>query len=106
MRIKTTAAFTDKQAKTPEDEDVPAGREMTVTADRGAELIGFGLAVEIEGRRKSLRASPRHLASRRRSHSPRRPHHRPRPRRPLIRSHRRSINPPSNNSTIRRDPRP
>jgi hypothetical protein len=58
MRIKTTAAFTDKQAKTPEDEDVPAGREMTVTADRGAELIGFGLAVEIEGAAKKPARKP------------------------------------------------
>lgn len=49
MRIKSTTAFTDKQAKAPEDADVPEGKEFTVTAERGAELIALGLAVAIDG---------------------------------------------------------
>lgn len=49
MRIKITTAFTDKQAKDPADADVPAGKEMTVTAERGAELVALGLAEPIDG---------------------------------------------------------
>lgn len=47
MRIKATTAFTDKQAKTLEESHVPEGKEFTVTAERGAELVGLGLAVEV-----------------------------------------------------------
>ncbi|MCP4025932.1 MAG: hypothetical protein GY736_06440 [Sphingomonas sp.] len=49
MRIKITTAFTDLQAKDPADADVPAGKEMTVTAERGAELVELGLAEPIDG---------------------------------------------------------
>jgi hypothetical protein len=49
MRIKTINAFIDKQAKDPADADVPAGKEMTVTAERGAELIELRLAEPIDG---------------------------------------------------------
>jgi hypothetical protein len=46
MRIKITTTFLDKQSDDP-DVEVPAGTEMTVTADRGAELVGLGVAVDI-----------------------------------------------------------
>lgn len=46
MRIKITTTFLDKQSDDP-DAEVPVGTEMTVTADRGAELIGLGVAVDI-----------------------------------------------------------
>lgn len=49
MRIKILTAFTDLQAKDPADADVPAGKEMTVTAERGAELVDLGLAEAIDG---------------------------------------------------------
>jgi hypothetical protein len=47
MRIKITTAFTDLQAKDPDDADVPVDKEITVTAERGAELIALGLAEPI-----------------------------------------------------------
>lgn len=49
MRIKILTAFTDLQAKDPADADVPAGKEVTVTAERGAELVALGLAEPIDG---------------------------------------------------------
>lgn len=46
MQIEITTAFVDRQATNPEDADVPVGKKLTVTAERGAELIGLGLAVD------------------------------------------------------------
>lgn len=44
MWIVITAPFIDKQAEDPEDVNVPAGKKMNVTAERGKELIDLGLA--------------------------------------------------------------
>lgn len=49
MRIKITTAFIDQQAKDPADAEVPAGKVITVTAERGAELIDLGLAEAVDG---------------------------------------------------------
>jgi hypothetical protein len=57
MRIKITVAFTDKQAKDPAEAEVPAGKELAVTAERGAELIGLRIAVEIPERATSKPAA-------------------------------------------------
>lgn len=46
MWIVTTTAFIDKQAEDPEQADVPAGKKMNVSAERGNELIDMGLAEE------------------------------------------------------------
>ncbi|MGC5798895.1 hypothetical protein [Sphingomonas sp. NFX23] len=48
MRIEITSPFIDKQAPDPENADVAAGTKMTVTAERGAELVFLRLAVEID----------------------------------------------------------
>jgi len=48
MRIEITSPFIDKQATDPENADVAAGTKMTVTAERGAELVGLRLAIEID----------------------------------------------------------
>lgn len=50
MRIKTIITFIDKLAKDPADAEVPAGKELTVTAERGAELVGLRVAEEIPER--------------------------------------------------------
>lgn len=47
MRIKIIRTFTDLQAKDPEKAEIEAGSEITVTAERGAELIGLGLAEDL-----------------------------------------------------------
>lgn len=44
MWIVITAPFIDKQAEDPDEANVPAGKRMNVTADRGKELIDLGLA--------------------------------------------------------------
>jgi len=44
MRIVITTAFIDKLAEDPKDAEVPAGKKMNVTAERGQELIDLGLA--------------------------------------------------------------
>lgn len=49
MRIRTIIAFIDMQAKVPEDAEVPAGKEITVTAQRAAELIALGIAEAVDG---------------------------------------------------------
>lgn len=49
MRIKILRTFTDKQAKDPADAEVPAGKTITVTAERGGELIDLGLAEAVDG---------------------------------------------------------
>jgi hypothetical protein len=46
MWIVITNPFIDKLADDPEAANVPAGKKMNVTADRGAELMGLGLAEE------------------------------------------------------------
>ena len=48
MRITITRTFTDLQAKDPDDADIEAGTSITVTAERGAELIALGLAKHVE----------------------------------------------------------
>jgi hypothetical protein len=48
MRIEITSPFIDKQATDPENADVAAGTKMTVTAERGAELVNLRLAIEID----------------------------------------------------------
>lgn len=57
MRVTVTTPFVDREAlaKKPDDPDaahLPIGKGMTVTADRGAELIGHGLveAVKVEAK--------------------------------------------------------
>ncbi|MHA0333663.1 hypothetical protein [Sphingomonas aquatilis] len=49
MRIRITTTFTDLQAKDPADAEIEAGKEITVTAERGAELVALGLAEPIDG---------------------------------------------------------
>ncbi|WP_375292050.1 hypothetical protein [Sphingomonas melonis] len=49
MRIKTLTTFIDKQAKDAADAEVPANKTITVTAERGAELIDLGLAEAVDG---------------------------------------------------------
>lgn len=44
MWIVITTPFIDKQAEDPKDAEVPAGKKMNVTAERGQELIDLGLA--------------------------------------------------------------
>ena len=51
MQIQTTSAFIDRQATNPADAEVPAGKRMTVTAERGAELIGLRLAIDVSPRK-------------------------------------------------------
>lgn len=55
MRIEITSPFIDKQAADPENADVAVGTKMTVTAERGAELVDLRLAIEIETPAKSSR---------------------------------------------------
>lgn len=50
MRIRITTTFTDLQATDPEKAEVPALTEMTVTAERGAQLVSLGIAEEIESK--------------------------------------------------------
>lgn len=57
MRIKITTTFLDKQADDP-DAEVPAGTELTVTAERGTELIGLGVAVDISPKEPRATAKP------------------------------------------------
>lgn len=47
MWIKAKVPFIDKLAENPEDADVPVGKKLNVTADRGRELIDLGLVEEI-----------------------------------------------------------
>lgn len=47
MRIRIIRDFND-MTRGDEDNRVAAGKEITVTADRGAELIGLGLAEPID----------------------------------------------------------
>jgi len=49
MRIKITSTFIDKQAKDPADAEVLVGKTITVTAERGGELIDLGLAEAVDG---------------------------------------------------------
>lgn len=49
MRIRITTTFTDLQAKDRADAEIEAGKEITVTAERGAELVALGLAESIDG---------------------------------------------------------
>lgn len=49
MRIRITTTFIDKQAKDPADAEIKAGKDITVTAERGAELIALGIAEPIDG---------------------------------------------------------
>lgn len=44
MWIVITTTFIDKLAEDPKDAEVPAGKKMNVTAERGQELIDLGLA--------------------------------------------------------------
>lgn len=44
MWIVITRPFIDRQAEKPEDAEVPAGKKMNVTAERGAQLVRLGLA--------------------------------------------------------------
>lgn len=53
MRISVTTAFVDREAlaKNPDDPEaatVPVGKKLTVTADRGRELIDLGVAEEVD----------------------------------------------------------
>lgn len=52
MRIKILTTFIDKQATDPEKAEIPAGTEMTTTAERGAELVGLGLAIDLSPKAK------------------------------------------------------
>lgn len=47
MRIEITTAFNDLTKPEDEDRRVEVGTKMTVTAERGAELIGIGLAKDL-----------------------------------------------------------
>jgi len=55
MRIEITSPFIDKQATDPGNADVAAGTKMTVTAERGAELVNLRLAIEIDALAKPAR---------------------------------------------------
>lgn len=57
MRIKILTTFLDKHADDP-DAEVAADTEMTVTAERGAELIGLGVAVDISPKEPKATAKP------------------------------------------------
>jgi len=59
MRIKITTAFIDKQAKDPEDALVPVDKEITVTAERGTELIDLGIAEAIDGGTAVVSTTPK-----------------------------------------------
>ena len=47
MRIEITTAFNDLTKPDDEDRLVASGTKMTVTADRGVELIGAGVAKDL-----------------------------------------------------------
>ncbi|MFX4086167.1 hypothetical protein ACKU27_13800 [Sphingobium yanoikuyae] len=49
MRIRITTTFIDNQAKDPADAEIKAGKDITFTAERGAELIALGIAEPIDG---------------------------------------------------------
>lgn len=53
MRIRVTTAFLDRQETDPEKSEVAADSVITVTAERGAELIALGLAVENDAKSES-----------------------------------------------------
>ena len=55
MRIEITSPFVDKQATDPENADVAVGTKMTVTAERGGELVDLRLAIEIDTPAKPAR---------------------------------------------------
>lgn len=67
MRIEITSPFIDKQATDPDNADVAAGTKMTVTAERGAELVDLRLAVEIDTPAKPARPARKAPKSRTRS---------------------------------------
>lgn len=46
MRIRVITTFIDRQATDPDKAEVAAGSNMTVSAERGAELIQLGLAID------------------------------------------------------------
>lgn len=67
MRIEITSPFIDKQATDPDNADVAAGTKMTVTAERGAELVDLRLAVEIDTPAKPARPARKTPKARTRS---------------------------------------
>jgi hypothetical protein len=52
MRIKILTTFIDKQATDPEKSEIAEGTEMTTTTERGAELVGLGLAIDLTPKAK------------------------------------------------------
>ena len=48
MRIEITQDFNDLEATNEDDRRVVAGTKMTVTAERGAQLVGLRIATEID----------------------------------------------------------
>lgn len=48
MRIEITQDFNDLEATNEDDRRVVAGTTMTVTAERGAQLVGLRIATEID----------------------------------------------------------
>lgn len=52
MRIEITQDFNDLEAADEKDRHVVAGTKMTVTAERGAQLVGLRIATEIDATAK------------------------------------------------------
>jgi len=59
MRIKITTTFIDRQATNPAKAEIEAGTELTVTAERGAELVAAGVADEVTSHAAPRRGRPR-----------------------------------------------
>ena len=58
MRIEVLMPFTDLQADDPAAADRSTGDKLTVAAERGAELVGLGLAAEIDPPVKKAASKP------------------------------------------------
>jgi len=59
MRIKITRTFIDRQASDPAKAEVEGGTELTVTVERGAELVAAGVAEEVGAPAAPRRGRPR-----------------------------------------------
>lgn len=63
MRIEITQDFNDLEAADENDRRVVAGTKMTVTADRGTQLVDIGFAVELDTPAKKPTAAKRTKAA-------------------------------------------
>ncbi len=55
MRVRVTTTFIDKQAKDPADAEIKEGRALTVSQERGDELIAAGVAILDEPKKSAPR---------------------------------------------------